>query len=224
MTLTVKNFWKITGYIAATLFIFSVCEVLLLRFVPVVYTPLMSIRHIEALREGKEWHLKKKWTPLKDISPQLQKAVIASEDSRFYEHNGFSWEGIKNAIEEKRDGNFRHGGSTISQQTAKNVFCLPHRSYIRKAVEAYYTVLIELLWGKERILEVYLNVAETGDGMFGAEAAARQYFGVSANRLNSSQAALIAVSLPNPRKMHPSRPSLYMLKQQQVILRRMRVM
>ncbi len=219
-----RKIMRYIGILIASLMILSVVQVLVLKFVPVTCTPLMLLRKVQAHKEGRTLILQKHWCPLSDISPALQKAVIASEDSHFYEHGGFSKDGLSRAWREQQEGIVRHGGSTISQQTAKNVFCLPHRTYLRKAVEAYYTILIELLWGKERILEVYLNVAETGDGIFGAEAAAQKYFHTTAYLLNRNQAALIAVCLPNPRKMSPAHPTPYICRRQQTILKRMQMM
>lgn len=212
------------GIAILSLMIFSVVQVLVLHFVPITCTPLMLLRNLEAHREGREWEIEKYWRPLGAISPNLQKAVIAAEDAHFYEHGGFSAEGIRRAWQERKEGSVRHGGSTISQQTAKNVFCLPHRTYTRKIVEAYYTVLIELLWGKDRILEVYLNVIETGDGVFGAEAASRRYFHCGAGQLSREQAALIAVCLPNPRRLSPAAPTPYIRNRQQTILRYMQML
>jgi len=140
---------------------------------------------------------------------------MASEDNLFQVHSGFSERGIRQAVEEKlSNGEVRHGGSTISQQTAKNVFTSGRRTYVRKAVEVYYTFLIEKIWGKRRIMEVYLNVIEMGDGVFGAEAAAQQFFHKPAEKLTRREAALIAACLPNPRKMHADKPSSYVQKRQ----------
>lgn len=159
------------------------------------------------------------WMDIENISPQLIRAVIASEDNLFASHNGFSERGIQNAIDEKRRyGYVRHGGSTISQQTAKNVFTFGTRTYTRKAVETYYTFLIEHIWGKKRIMEVYLNVIETGDGIFGAEATARHYFEHSAKTLTQSEAATIAACLPNPLRLHIDRPSEYVLRRRSQII------
>ena len=215
-----KRILKYAEFALCTVLILSVLQVVVLRFVPVTCTPLMVIRKIEAVREHRSLTITRHWKSLDKISANLQKAVVASEDAEFWEHGGFSEEGIRRALKEQQSGIVKHGGSTISQQTAKNVFCLPHRTYIRKAVEAYYTVLIELLWGKERILEVYLNVAEMGDGIFGAEAAAEQHFHCTAAQLSPSQSAMIAVCLPNPRKMSPAKPTNYTLNRQKTILKR----
>ena len=165
------------------------------RFVPPPVTFLMVQRMIE----GKG--LDHRWRPLERISPALANAVIAAEDARFCEHHGFDFDAMSQAFanNEKRPGRIR-GGSTISQQTAKNVFLWPARSYVRKGLEAYFTVLIETLWGKRRIMEVYLNSVEWGPGVYGAEAASRKWFGISAERLSASQAARLAAILPSPLK------------------------
>lgn len=192
----------------------SILHVVVLRWVNPTLTPLMVSRVIEAQREGTPFVLKRQWVSLDEISKEMPRAVIASEDNLFRKHRGFSMDAIENAIEERMEkGEWRHGGSTISQQTAKNVFTFGStRSFVRKGVEAYYTCLIELIWGKRRIMEVYLNIAEMGDGIFGAEAAAKEFFHKPAAQLTRQEAALIAVCFPNPRKMHVDRPSSYVLK------------
>lgn len=190
----------------------TVLWVLILRWVPVWVTPLMVSRSIE-YRSDEDFHTHKKWRSYDMISPELAKAVIASEDNLFAEHNGFDWKEMKKAIEDHRKkGKKLRGASTISQQTAKNVFLFPSRSFIRKGFEAYFTVLIEWIWGKERILEVYLNVAEMGKGVYGAEAAAQEFFGKSAAELNRREASLITACLPNPIDRHADKPSQYVNK------------
>ena len=179
----------------------SIALVLLFRFVPVPFTPLMLLRHVEAHQQGRHLEIQHEWTPLEDISPNLIAAVIDHEDAKFYDHRGFDWDAISYAYEQnQRYGRIVCGGSTISQQTAKNIFTFHSRTYLRKAVEAYFTILIEFLWGKERILEVYLNMIEMGDGVFGAEAAADYYFSTSAAGLNRYDANYIAARLPDPRR------------------------
>lgn len=179
----------------------SIALVLLFKFVPVPFTPLMLLRHIEAHQQGRHLEIQHQWTPLEDISPNLIAAVIDHEDAKFYDHRGFDWDAIRCAHKlNQRYGRITCGGSTISQQTAKNIFTFHSRTYLRKAVEAYFTVLIEFLWGKERILEVYLNMIEMGDGVFGAEAAADYYFSTSAAGLNRYDANYIAWRLPDPRR------------------------
>ena len=179
----------------------SIALVLIFKFVPIPFTPLMLLRHIEARQEGRQLEIQHQWTPLEDISPGLIAAVIDYEDAKFYEHRGFDWDAISYAYEQnQRYGCIVCGGSTISQQTAKNIFTFHSRTYLRKAVEAYFTVLIELLWGKERIMEVYMNMIEMGDGVFGAEAAADYYFSTYASALNRYEANYLASRLPAPRR------------------------
>ena len=179
----------------------SIALVLLFRFVPVPFTPLMLLRHIEARQEGRQLDIQHQWRPLEDISPDLIAAVIDHEDAKFYEHRGFDWDAISYAYEQnQRYGRIVCGGSTISQQTAKNIFTFHSRTYLRKAVEAYFTVLIEFFWGKERIMEMYLNMIEMGDGVFGAEAAADYYFSTYASVLNRYEANYLASRLPAPRR------------------------
>ena len=185
--------------------------VLVLRWCPVYVTPLMVKRSIE-YRHDKGFQTRKTWVPYERISPEMARAVIASEDNLFNKHNGFDWKAIRQALEEYESGRRRRGGSTISQQTAKNVFLLPHKSMVRKGLEAYFTILIEFLWDKERIMEVYLNVAEMGKGVYGVEAAAEVHFGTSAAKLTRRQACLIAACLPNPIKRNAGKPSSYISK------------
>lgn len=203
-----KSKWSLIYKIPLALIALSVLWVLVLKWAPVWLTPLMISRSIE-YRSDDSFRTQKRWRRIEHISPELAKAVIASEDNRFFIHKGFDWEEIDNAIEEHRRGGRRRGASTISQQTAKNVFLLPSKTWIRKALEAYFTVLIELIWGKERILEVYLNVAEMGLGIYGAEAAAKAHFGVTAAKLSRHQSCLITACLPNPIARNASNPGPY---------------
>ncbi len=190
----------------------TVLWVLMLKWVPVWVTPLMVSRSIE-YRNDDTFRTQKKWRRYERISPEMAKAVIASEDNLFAEHNGFDWKEMRKAINDhKTKGKKLRGASTISQQTAKNVFLFPSRSFVRKAFEAYFTLLIEWIWGKERILEVYLNVAEMGKGVYGAEAAARAFFGKNASELTRREASLITACLPNPIDRHADRPSQYVSK------------
>ena len=190
----------------------TVLWVLMLKWVPVWVTPLMVSRSIE-YRNDDTFRTQKKWRRYERISPEMAKAVIASEDNLFAEHNGFDWKEMRKAINEhKTKGKKLRGASTISQQTAKNVFLFPSRSFVRKAFEAYFTLLIEWIWGKERILEVYLNVAEMGKGVYGAEAAARAFFDKNASELTRREASLITACLPNPIDRHADRPSQYVSK------------
>ncbi len=204
----------------------SILAVSVLSFVPVFITPLVAIRAVEAGFNGHQIHFSKVWVPIEDMSPSLLRAAIASEDFRFTEHNGFDFDAIERAmrsneqVERKGRGRIR-GASTISQQTAKNVFLFPSRTWVRKGLEAWMTILIETIWTKRRILEVYLNVVEIGDGVYGVEAASRTYFHKSAKNLNASEAALIVAVLPSPRKLRVDRPSSYLRYRQSAILRRL---
>ncbi len=193
--------------------------VILLRFVPVWGTPLMLIRYFQS-DSKKSYHHQYRWVDLKLVSPSMAKAVIAAEDSRFYEHNGFDFEAIEKAIQYNKKHHNKKGASTISQQTAKNVFLWPHRSWLRKGMEAYFTVLIEWTWPKERILEIYLNVVELGHGVYGVEAAAQKFFHKSAARLTNAEAALLAAVLPNPRRFQVQHPTGYILNRRGRILAR----
>jgi len=209
-----SRFWRFLRTLIIVFFVGSVSWVVLARFVPVYLTPLMFIRSVEAVIDGEMPRNEKTWVTIDEISPNMIQAVVASEDNLFLKHNGFSFNDIEKAIKHNKKGKRIRGGSTISQQTAKNVFLWPQRSYLRKGLEAYFTVLIELFWSKERIMEVYLNVIETGDGVYGVEAASQRFFNKSAAKLTKSQAALIAASLPNPRKFNIGNPSGYMLRRQ----------
>jgi monofunctional biosynthetic peptidoglycan transglycosylase len=192
--------------------IISLFLVLLFKFVPVPFTPLMAIRAIEQKLDDKEVIFSHDWVALEEISPNLQKAVIASEDGNFLTHSGFDLKAIEKAMENNEKGKKLKGGSTISQQTAKNVFLWQGRSYFRKGLEVYYTVLIELIWSKERIMEVYLNSIEMGDGVYGAQAASKHWYKKDAQNLSKIEAAGIAVILPNPRKFKASNSSNYINK------------
>lgn len=203
-------------------FLLSILSVIVLRYVPVYFTPLMGIRLVEQLRDKKNPKLLHTWVGYDKISDNLKRAVIASEDQLFFEHNGFDKKQIQKAIEEKKKGKRLRGASTISQQTAKNVFLWPHPSWFRKGLEAYFTVLIEFFWSKDRILHVYLNSIEMGDGLYGAEAVAQNHFNTSADNLSQAQSALIAATLPNPLRFSSKNPSAYMYKRQAFILRQMR--
>ena len=196
----------------------SVLLVLALKWVPVWVTPIMVSRSIE-YRSDPDFHTLKKWRPIEEISPELMKAVITSEDNLFCEHDGFDREAIKQAMQEKKDGKRVRGASTISQQTAKNVFTLHKRTMWRKAVEGWFTVLIELIWGKERIMEVYLNVAEMGKGIYGAQAAAQKYFGKDAATLTRRESATLAACLPDPLDRNPANPSKYVSSRASTISR-----
>jgi len=204
----------------------SVLLVIVYRFVPPPITPLMIQRLVEQKMDGKELKLDKDWVPLEDISPSFPLAVITSEDQKFEEHFGFDLQAIEKAqkYNERHKGKKTKGASTISQQTAKNVFLFPARSWVRKAFEVYFTFLIELFWSKERIMEMYLNVIEMGPGVYGAEAAAHYYFNKPALKLNNSESAAIAAILPNPLKWSAAKPTPYINHKKAWILRHMRYM
>ena len=184
-------------------------------------TPLMLIRSAGMIFSDKEVVMKKRWIPLDSISPYLVQAVVASEDNNFKEHWGFDFDAIRKANELNKKGGKLRGASTISQQTAKNVFLWPDRSWVRKGFEVYFTGMIELCWSKRRIMEVYLNIIEMGDGIYGAEMAAQTYFNKPAKNLNKKDAALIAAILPNPRQWHPDKPQDFLKRKQQKILQLM---
>ena len=211
--------WTVVAFLGST-----ILAVVALRFLPVYFTPLMFIRCYEQMTEGKSLKMKHHWVPLNKISPSLPMAVMASEDAKFLKHHGFDYQAIEHAAERnhKHPEKRKLGASTISQQTAKNVFLWPGRSWVRKGFEVYFTALIELMWPKERIMEVYLNSIEMGDGIYGADAVAEEHFGTDALSLTKAQCALIAATLPNPRKFSSKNPSGYMLKRQARIMREMK--
>ncbi|MBN2481592.1 MAG: monofunctional biosynthetic peptidoglycan transglycosylase [Bacteroidales bacterium] len=196
----------------------SVLVVILLSFIQPPPTPLMFIRAIEEKTENKKPVIYRKWVPIEEISPHLIDAVVASEDNLFLSHRGIDRHAIQEALEYNKNSSRIHGASTITQQTAKNLFLWPSRNWVRKGFELYFTFLIEFFWSKKRIMEVYLNVIETGTGIYGAEAAARHYFNKTAMRLTREEAALIAISLPNPRQRNPAAPTAYMISRQNTIL------
>ncbi len=188
---------------------FSVLSVIIFRFVPVPITPLMIIRSVEQKVENKNFKMKKDWVSLNKIGTSMPLAVIAAEDQKFEEHFGFDIDAIQKAesYNDNHKGKKMRGASTISQQTAKNVFLWPSRSWIRKGFEVYFTFLIEIFWSKQRIMEVYLNVIEMGDGVYGIEAASQSYFHKPALNLSVKEASLIAAILPNPINWNPVHPS-----------------
>lgn len=213
-----RIFWKTTMWF----FIISIGLTIIYRFVPVPITPLMVIRLVEQTFDSeKEVRLSKDWVPMSEISKHAPQAVFAAEDQKFLIHKGFDFEAMEKAWENNKKGKRIKGASTITQQTVKNVFLWPGRSYLRKGLEAYFTVLVELLWSKERIMEVYLNVIEMGDGIYGIEAASQAYYDKPAAKLNRSQAAMIAAVLPNPIRWNPIKPTGYIKGRQSWILRQM---
>jgi monofunctional glycosyltransferase len=199
----------------------SVSLVVLYRFVPPAASGLMVQRRVEALVAGNPYERHYHWEPIEDIAPVMGVAVIAGEDQRFARHFGFDWEAIEKAAAHNERNARKRGASTISQQTAKNLFLWSGRNWVRKGLEAYFTVLIEMLWPKERILEVYLNIAEFGDGVYGVEAAAQHYFGKPARTLRANEAALLAAVLPSPHRYHADRPSPLVRARQAWILQQM---
>ena len=200
----------------------NVVLVLVFRFVPVPTSGLMVQRRVESWSGAKPYTSHHRWVPLEDISPSLGAAVIAAEDQNFADHFGFDWQAIEKAIQHNETSRRKHGASTVSQQTAKNLFLWSSRSWVRKGFEAWFTLLIEVGWSKRRILEVYLNIVEFGDGVYGAEAASRTFFGKPARRLTPSESALLAAVLPNPRKFKANAPSDYIRGRQAWILNQMR--
>jgi monofunctional biosynthetic peptidoglycan transglycosylase len=221
-----KKLWRFIWKTALFLFLITIGLVIVYRFVPVPFTILMLQRCIEQKADGKEMKLKKDWVSLDKISNTLQLAVVTSEDQNFLWHHGFDFEAIGKAMkynerQQKKKRPKTRGASTISQQTAKNVFLFPMRSFVRKGLEVYFTVLIEMCWSKQRIMEVYLNVIEMGDGIYGAEAASQEYFHKHAKDLSQGEAALLTACLPNPLKFNPAKPSAYVFKRQAFIMNQM---
>jgi len=197
----------------------SIITVVIFKWVPIPFTPLMITRIIEFKLDGGDAIYSHDWVPLEEISPNLQKAVIASEDGNFLKHSGFDFKAMQKAYKSNQKGRKLKGGSTISQQTAKNVFLWQGRSYVRKGLEAYFTVLIELIWGKERIMEVYLNSIEMGNGVYGAQEASRVWYKKQAKELTKREAAGIAAILPNPRKYKAVNSSSYIERRKDKIVR-----
>ena len=197
--------------VIVTFFVSTILAVVAYKFLPVYVTPLMIIRCVEQIADGHSPRVEHKWISLEDMSPSMPVAVMGSEDARFLLHHGFDFKQIEHAARQNAAGGKKVGASTITQQTAKNVFLWPGRTWVRKGFEAYFTALIELLWSKQRIMEVYLNSIETGDGIYGVEAVARLHFGKSAKELTRAECALIAATLPNPRKYSSLKPSKYII-------------
>ena len=202
-------------------FLISFISTLIFRWVPIPLTPLMLIRCAEQKGDGKSFALHKTWVTLDQISPHLQLAVVCSEDQHFLLHFGFDFEALKKAMIHNKNSKRIRGGSTISQQTAKNVFLWDGRNYIRKGLEAYFTLLIEALWSKERIMEVYLNIVELGNGIYGAEYASQFYFRKSASRLTKEEAAILSTLLPSPLRYGKNLKSPYLQERKKWVLRQM---
>ena len=218
----VKLIKRIIKWIVVAFFASTILSVVVLKFVPVYFTPLMFIRVAQQLKAGKTVRMHHHWVPLTEISPSLPTAVMASEDANFLSHHGFDYKAIEQAAKHNKTSKRKHGASNISQQTAKNVFLWPGRSWVRKGFEVYFTALIEMMWSKQRIMEVYLNSIEMGDGIYGADAVAEYHFHTTAKELTRPRCALIAVSLPNPIKFDSSNPSPYMYRRQSKILHEMK--
>ncbi len=209
-------------WVAVFFIVSTVLAVVALRFVPVYLTPLMLIRVVEQAKAGERPRIKHTWVPMGRMSPYMPMAAMAGEDQLFLSHHGFDRKAIEKAIEHNRNSDRVRGGSTISQQTAKNVFLWPGRTWVRKGLETYFTFLIELMWGKQRIMEVYLNSVEMGPGIYGVQAVARENFGKDASDLFMDECALIAATLPNPLRFSSAVPSEYMRKRQRWIEGQMR--
>ena len=218
-----KTLRKIVKWIVGAFFVSTILFVVAYRFLPVYVTPLMVIRLAQQVKAGEELELHHQWVPLSEMSLYMPVAVMASEDQRFMEHHGFDFDAIQKAAKRNKQGGKVYGASTITQQTAKNVFLWPGRSWVRKGLEAYFTVLVELLWDKERIMEVYLNSIEMGKGIYGVEACASQHFdGKTAAELSRADCALIAATLPNPLKFSSKYPSPYVRKRRHQIENQMK--
>lgn len=219
-----KKLQKVFLMSVLAFFVSTFLTVLFYRWMPIYATPLVFLRTAEYAVDGKWVSIHKDWTPIEEISPHLQKAVIASEDPKFLTHNGFDFEAIAKALDANKRRKVKMGASTITQQTAKNVFLYPSRTYLRKGLEAYFTVLIEALWDKRRILEVYLNVIELGPGIYGAEAASKYYWNKPSAKLTLGEAQLFAAILPNPRRWNPKKPTNFVLKRRNFIRRNLVLM
>lgn len=204
-----KRIWRVFWISILVFFGSSILVTAAYRFINPPFTPLMAIRLVEQIFGEDEVRLTKEWVPIEKISKNMPIAVIASEDNNFLKHPGYDMKAIKRAQELNKKRKRKLGASTITQQTAKNVFLFPSRTYLRKGLELYFTGLIELMWGKKRIMEVYLNVIEMGKGIYGVEAASQEYFHKSASKLSKSEAAAIAAVLPNPRRWNAGKPSAY---------------
>ena len=214
-----ETFRKAAIYLISCFLIASITSCVLMRWIPPFTSMVMVYRHIEDLPSFR-W-IDYSWVSRDNISNNAFVAVIASEDQRFLQHFGFDFDAIQDSIEDYMEGEKLRGASTITQQVAKNLYLTPSRSFIRKGLEIWFTLLLEIFWDKQRIIEVYLNIAEFGDHIFGIEAASRHYFGIPAKQLNRSQAALLAATLPNPIRFKADKPSRYVLRRQAWILRQM---
>lgn len=214
-----RKLFRLIRFAVFFFFFSTVLVTIIYRFVRPPVTPLQLIRVAEHIAQGEKVKMSRDWVKLRDISPHMVQAVVAAEDNNFMKHHGFDLEAIKKARELNKKRKNKLGASTISQQTAKNVFLWPDRTWLRKGLEVYFTGLIEIFWGKRRIMEVYLNVIEMGDGIYGVERAAGKYYRKSASDLNRAEAAMIAAVLPNPRRWSPASPTAYIQRKQQRIMR-----
>lgn len=206
------------------LWMITLLQVFLLRFVNPPFTAVMIWEWTQGKGTSGDFQLRNSWRPLNEISPHLRRAVLAGEDQRFLSHHGFDLVELKQAIKDMSRKNKSRGASTITMQTARTVFLWPQRTWLRKALEAYYTLLMELFWKKRRILEVYLNTVDWGRGIRGAEAASRRYFNIPSSRISRPQAAMLTAVLPSPYRWSPTRPSAYVIERQKRILRDMEKM
>ncbi len=218
-----RRWWRWLLALPLLFAVLSVVQVATLRFVDPAFSAFMVSRQLEAFRSG-DWRFRiaYDWRDLDEISPYVPLAMVASEDQNFAEHFGFDLKAIEKARKNNARGRKVRGGSTISQQTAKNLFLWSGRSWVRKGLEAWYTLLIEAMWPKHRIIEVYANIAEFGDGVYGAQAAARTYFRKDASQLAPSEAARMAAVLPSPRRYSIARPGPYVQRRAKAIQRQMR--
>lgn len=213
--------WTILWKTCLVFVVLSIVSVIVYRWVPVPITPLMLIRDVEQIGNGKGMTMEHDWVSLEEISPKLQLAVVCSEDQNYLKHFGVDWGAIQKAMKENEKGKRVRGGSTITQQTAKNVFLWQGRSYLRKGLELWFTLLIEVFWSKERIMEVYLNSIEMGNGIYGAEAASQHWFHKSAKKLSKDEAAAIAAILPNPLRYKANPASSYIVQRKAWIKQQM---
>lgn len=216
-----KKVFKFLFKLVLWLLAIPIIGVVVFKWVPVPATPLMVIRYFEKKEAKEETVWKHDWVPIEEISKNLQLAVICSEDQNFLKHNGFDMKAIEKAFDNNQKGKRVRGASTISQQVAKNVFLWPQRSWARKGMETYVTFWIELIWSKERIMEVYLNSIEMGNGIYGAEAASQYWFKKSASKLSKSEAAAIAAILPRPLKYRANPPTNYIAGRKLWIMKQM---
>jgi len=219
----IKKIFIIVFKVIFCLILFSIVLTAIYTVINPPVTPLMLIRSVEYITEGKSPRIDKHWRSYDKVSKKVYRAVISAEDARFMQHRGFDWKAIEAAQQynERMEGRKLRGASTISQQTAKNTFLWPARSWVRKGLEAYFTVLIEAVWGKQRILEVYVNVIEWGEGIYGIQAASQYYFNKNADELTTREAALLAAIIPNPRRWSASNPTPYIERRANWIMGRM---